>query len=218
MPTPDTAGRVHSAIAEEERLHPRVQRPKLAIGRRRAATPAGALGVGQQPLLPDHDWMLQLVDFDAVAEKRSAIARTAHRQPAVLDRAPRSTGPRQDQLVDERSPAVSRVVAGDHRNRGRETQADLGHAVSGGELGDSALDSVGQTVEDVGGGNGTAGRVPRDPDDAVLPQQDLDPPRAAAVGRDMVVNAVEDADQDCGPGRRLAEVEAAWETVQVVAK
>ena len=72
----DAARRVVGAVAEVDDVElAAVDRAELDVGAGRAAVPAGALAVGDDPLLVDDDRVLHLVDLDAVAEAGSRLRR-----------------------------------------------------------------------------------------------------------------------------------------------
>ena len=178
---PDRRGRPRGcgcAVARVHHLERRANRAVLDIGRRRAALASGTLGVGQQGLDPTSSGN-ELVELDAVAPEHPGVADSREQEVAIGDRrcTPAGHGGEHD-LVDERRAAPGSTPemtpqAGGWAGRSRpcRTVAERGHRL---------VDRVRHPVGDVRGRNGTARRMARDPDDAVLSQVDAQPPEEPA--------------------------------------
>lgn len=159
-----------------------------------------------------------LVRLDAVAQQHAGVADVDERQPAIRRRAAGPAGGGQADLVDEALAAGRLVAAGDHRQRGRHRQPGLCQAVPVAQLGEGALDRVGEPVGEIGRGGRARVRVLDAAGDRARPDLEADRAEAAGVRRDRLRQRVEDADHRRGLRAGLAEVEAALQRIDVVAQ
>src|SRR6185312_12261761 len=114
--------------------------------------------------------------------------------------------------------ARARIRARNDARRGRYDGADLRHAEAGAQFRDRSLNRIGHAVGYIGGSHRTARGMERNSADAILPQIDPDPTEAAGILRDVRIDAVEYAYHGGGTGTRLAEIEAARQTVGIIGK
>ena len=158
MPAAHAFRRIEGAVADIGDGHLAVARRKFGIGPERAAKAACAFAVGDEPPLVDKDRMAQLVDLDRVLVAHASIADVHDRQPAVGGRRAGAAGAAEIDLVDE---GMAVVDARDDAGGGGNARARLRDAEPVRQLGQGALNGVGDTIGEIGGGNRAGGRMER---------------------------------------------------------
>ena len=121
-------------------------------------------------------------------------------------------------MVDEGAAVLARVDAGDHCHRRWLCSPDLGEAESLAQVAERERDEACGQLREVGRCSGAAGRVPGDPDDAVLAQVNPEPAEAARIRWHDGAEPGKDAHHCRRSRRRLREVQSAWLAVEVVAQ
>src|SRR5882672_3939791 len=216
MAAPDAERRVDGAVADETDLDVGTDGAEFGQNARRPAKGSGTFGIRDDAPRRNADRMMKLVDLDAVVERHPGIAHGEQGQPAIIAERSRSTARGENHFVDERCIALPRIAAGQHAGSRRNSGAAFGHAGSGIDFGEGALDRIGDPVSKIGCSDRCAGGVTRNADSAILAQLDIDSPKAAGIGRYRLRQAVEHADHGSGARAGVAQIDTDRDAIDVV--
>src|ERR1700728_1094463 len=138
---------------------------------------------------------MQFVNLDGIVPAKAGVADVDDGHEGVAHRSGRSARDADEHLVHEGRVAMTRIVARYHAHARRLARTGLSETETRRDLGNRALDTICNSIREIGRCDRTREGMTRNADRAILTKLQRDAPEAARISRHRVVkDRVIDAD------------------------